>query len=112
MALMFRHDSTSGSAAASMAVRSMPLDHRSWPPINTMALVGRAAGPAVGVLQAAALAGAHGSVVELEVEVADLVVLLVADLPEGAALDRLVRRNVSVRAGGQMPSQSVGRPEV
>jgi hypothetical protein len=41
IALMFRQDSMAGLVLASIVLRWMPFDQKSWPPSNTMTRVGR-----------------------------------------------------------------------
>src|SRR5438132_3878449 len=83
IAWMFRQDSMAGSGLASISLRWMPFDQKSAPPSSTMTLVGRERAWRNASRSRLALGGAHCSVVEIEREIANLILLGIDDLAEG-----------------------------
>ena len=88
MALMLRHDSDAGSSAASMTFRWMPLDQKSRPPSRHRTRVGRERAWRSCAGESAALLGAHGAVVEVERQIADLAVFPVVNVAISPVLER------------------------
>src|SRR6202045_4365944 len=92
IALMFRQDSAAGSAQASIALRSNAVR----PEIGATQQnddPGRArAGMEERVAESIALGRAHRPIVEIEREIANLVLLGIDDLAEGAMIGRRIDR--------------------
>ncbi len=86
----------------------MPFDQKSRPPSRQMICVGRDRAWRKAFRKSAALLRAHGAVVEVECQIADLAVFPVVNVAVGPMIRRALYREIQIRHVPQLSAENLG----